>query len=344
MAMQKIYPLITKQVKTIFMGRKGILPVLVMFLSCCSYVNSQTVWNGPYITFTKAGGADWTQAANQDRITDNVWITRANSQGIFNIKTEGSYSHFVSPADTEWATGTLSNYASLSYQSWEAWHGARATPPLNADAVLHLISDNIYIGIRFLSWGGSSGAGFSYSRTTAGSLPVTLKSFSASLRNNSAVLQWKTETEVNNKYFDVEHSSDGVSFTAVGKVNGSGSATRENTYAFTHANISGGKHYYRLAQYDFDGAVKYSQVVLVSLNKGGLLQVKPNPATSFIKLTASTALDGAPYFITSSSGQVVKKGVLSGQQIDVQQLPSGQYWLSVEATRGDALKTGFIKK
>ncbi len=39
-------------------------------------------------TFTKSNNADWTLEANQDRITDNVWITRANNSGIFNIATE----------------------------------------------------------------------------------------------------------------------------------------------------------------------------------------------------------------------------------------------------------------
>ena len=50
--------------------------------------------------------ADWTMEANQDRITDNVWLTRANTRGIFNIKTESNYTDNMSPADTEWAFGT----------------------------------------------------------------------------------------------------------------------------------------------------------------------------------------------------------------------------------------------
>lgn len=179
---------------------------------------------------------------------------------------------------------------------------------------------------------------------TAGSVPVTLKSFAATLKNGSALLEWKTATEINNKLFDIEHSTNGTSFRTVGKVNGSGNSTKELSYSFTHSNIGSGKHYYRLAQYDFDGAVKYSQVVLVTFSKTGQLQVKPNPAASFINVTASSALNGTTYFITSSLGQVVKKGILSSQQIDVQQLPSGQYWLSVEAGKGDILRTGFMKK
>ena len=36
-------------------------------------------------TFTKTDYADWTLEGNQDRITDNVWITRQNNRGLYNI-------------------------------------------------------------------------------------------------------------------------------------------------------------------------------------------------------------------------------------------------------------------
>ena len=179
---------------------------------------------------------------------------------------------------------------------------------------------------------------------TAGAVPVTLKSFSASLKNKDALLHWTTATEINNNYFDIEHSMDGNTFSSVGRVNGNGTSVVEHAYDFTHSNIGAGKHYYRLAQHDKDGAVKYSQVVLLLMNSRGQLQVKPNPATSFITVTASSALEGATFIIHSTAGQVVKRGVLNNKQIDVQQLPSGQYWLSVEGIGTDALKASFIKK
>ena len=53
-------------------------------------------------TFTKIDYTDWTQPENQDRITDNVWITRGGFWGIFNIQSEIYYSPLSSPADTEW--------------------------------------------------------------------------------------------------------------------------------------------------------------------------------------------------------------------------------------------------
>src|SRR5258708_7090536 len=64
-------------------------------------VEATEVWNGPSVAFTKADFADWTQAKNQDRITPNVWLTRRNSQGLFNIRTESAFNSGFSPADTE---------------------------------------------------------------------------------------------------------------------------------------------------------------------------------------------------------------------------------------------------
>ena len=52
---------------------------------------SQTVWTGPKTTFSKASNADWNLTQNQDKITDNVIITRKDVEGIFNIADETRY-------------------------------------------------------------------------------------------------------------------------------------------------------------------------------------------------------------------------------------------------------------
>ncbi len=130
--------------------------------------NAATVWNGPTIIYTQPG-TDPTQAANQDRITPNVWITRGTSLGIFNAELESGFAHFSSPVDTEWANGTLPNFASLTYHDWDTWaKNLNGGPPstVGVNAVVHLISEDIYIGIKFTSWGERTG-GFAYQRTTA---------------------------------------------------------------------------------------------------------------------------------------------------------------------------------
>ena len=149
--------------------RKLLLLLILPFIS-----QAQTIWTGPMTTFTKSNDADWTLEANQDRITDNVWITRANNQSIFNISdnTDTSSGSCIgsSPHDTEWAFGTIADgINTLTFDTFLGDSFADCGPPtvVNQNAVLHLITDDIYIDIKFVFWtSGGNGGGFSYMRST----------------------------------------------------------------------------------------------------------------------------------------------------------------------------------
>ncbi len=125
------------------------------------------IWNGPSITFQKANNADYHLSANQDFLTNNVIITRGDIQGLFNIVSESSSGGrpSSSPLDTEWAQGTLANFANLNYESWGESFNWNPPSQVNNTFVVHLISDNIYFELTLLQWSGYGG-GFSYSRTT----------------------------------------------------------------------------------------------------------------------------------------------------------------------------------
>ncbi|MCI5083863.1 MAG: T9SS type A sorting domain-containing protein [Saprospiraceae bacterium] len=155
-------------------------------LLCCSFfaaqLLAQTIWTGPTMTFSKAGGADWMLEENQDRLTDTIWITRANNKGIFNIAVNEEYigngddNYGPSPIGTEWAFGTTADgVENLTFSTWivattvnDPYAEANPTTLVDRDMVLHLIDDDIYIDIKFLSWGvGGAGQGaFSYERST----------------------------------------------------------------------------------------------------------------------------------------------------------------------------------
>jgi hypothetical protein len=164
-----------------------LLKVAVCGLAFWPSAHAQLIWNGPKITFTKADWADWTLPANQDRITPNVWLARADTQGLFNIKYEDGYTRPTSPADTEWAFMdynenskhpediTAANYASLYFDYWAS--AINNSPPelVGRPGVVHLISEDIYLDIKFTSWTTGiwvdevphgQGGGFSYERTT----------------------------------------------------------------------------------------------------------------------------------------------------------------------------------
>ena len=94
---------------------------LRLFLLCplAFSAPAATLWNGPSLAYTQPAH-DPTQPANQDHVTAGVWLTRAASGGLFNAVTETA-ADTNSPADTEWAFGTLDRFASLTYTNWLAW-------------------------------------------------------------------------------------------------------------------------------------------------------------------------------------------------------------------------------
>lgn len=128
---------------------------------------SAVVWDGPDLTFNHPADVG---TGVRDELTPDVWLTRDVSQGLFNVATEGGYTHNLSPQDTEWAYGLLVDYASLSYATWESWNNKYPPGMVGQPAVLHLISENIYLALTFTSWGGSGGE-FSYERSTPSPVP-----------------------------------------------------------------------------------------------------------------------------------------------------------------------------
>lgn len=128
-----------------------------------------TIWTGAKISFTKADGADPDQETNQDRITDNVWLTRGNNGVLYNAKTENSASQNSSPDDTEWAKGTTSQISSLTFESFREMANQNVIGLVGENLVLHLITDDIYIDLTITDWkrknqGGQGG--FTYERST----------------------------------------------------------------------------------------------------------------------------------------------------------------------------------
>ena len=122
--------------------------------------------NQQVITFTKEDSADWTLPENQDRITDNVWITRKHNQSLFNIAQETGYSGGAgSPVGTLWAGTSTADTQDEDFVSFVEMHGGNPQTLINDTISLHLPESGKYFDVVLLSYsGGNSGGGFSYSR------------------------------------------------------------------------------------------------------------------------------------------------------------------------------------
>lgn len=185
--------------------------------------------------------------------------------------------------------------------------------------------------------------GFSsfYFGATSIILPLHLLSFKGTLQDNATtLLQWETAQEINTSFFTIERSTDGRTYTSIGKVMASDTKETDNRYSFTDNTVNGlpaSIVYYRLKMIDRDEAVSYSNVIAVSLSLiAGDILVSPNPATNETKLIIQARITGnAQWKLHDNTGRVVMQGtenLVKGNNvisISLANLPSGVYYLQV---------------
>jgi hypothetical protein len=102
-------------------------------------------------------------------------------------------------------------------------------------------------------------------------LPIELVYFLAeALPSQKAVrLDWATAMELENDFFTIERSRDGINFYKVAEIPGAGTHSGLLEYSFTDITALEGTSYYRLKQTDIGGrSFSYSEVVRVQLPFG----------------------------------------------------------------------------
>jgi hypothetical protein len=116
-------------------------------------------------------------------------------------------------------------------------------------------------------------------------LPITLISFTASVVNGDVVLKWTTAAEIDNDYFTIQRSLDGMGWENILRVEGGGTNGNTKSYSTKDPSPYAGASYYRLMQTDIDGKSTYSFVVSINQgNKNAEIVIFPNPAGDHIKI------------------------------------------------------------
>ena len=108
-------------------------------------------------------------------------------------------------------------------------------------------------------------------------LPVELTTYAGSATETGNRLTWTTAQELNADYFALERSTDGGTFSRIGRVAAAGNSSTPIDYTFMDIAPAAGTNYYRLLQYDFDGRRYDHGTVSLSSRAAGGLRVMPNP-------------------------------------------------------------------
>lgn len=158
---------------------------------------------------------------------------------------------------------------------------------------------------------------------TPSNLPVELFEFKATLKNKQVELDWSTASEINNDFFTIEKTMDGINYEIVGKIKGAGNSVKLLNYQLIDSMPYFGTSYYRLKQTDFDGKFKYSKLVSVQFQQDNdFINVYPNPCEGnlFILFTDEISTDTKIYVKDVAGRELVNRYYV---------LPEGKQLLSI---------------
>lgn len=183
-----------------------------------------------------------------------------------------------------------------------------------------------------------------------GNLPVDLSLFYGAIDSYHKInLEWVTESEENNAFFEIERSRDGLVFEKIGRVTGNGNTFSRYYYSFLDKQPGLGENYYRLKQVDFDGSYTYSELIMVEMvqDLSTLLSVAPSVAESEVDILFSQ-LPRTNYLIEifDSNGVNIHNIPIEPEvavvNLDVSDYQPGMYFIRVPIGREFVIKR-FVK-
>ncbi|MFN5181975.1 MAG: T9SS type A sorting domain-containing protein [Bacteroidota bacterium] len=206
--------------------------------------------------------------------------------------------------------------------------------------------------VYYIAMDGNAGSNchFTVSGSNIVPLPIELLSFDAILQSHDKVeLRWVTSSELNNNFFTVQRTEDGLEFEDIGSlpsaaVNGN-SSTNLN-YTLFDNNPLPGVSYYRLKQTDLNGTSSYSAIRKITIEPSDELDltIQPNPSD----------VENTPYLhFRGKSNEKVNVEIinLSGRVLSIKEinlsekgeatinlkhnLPAGVYFISVTTPSGN---------
>ena len=171
-------------------------------------------------------------------------------------------------------------------------------------------------------------------------LPVTWLYFRGKADKKNVMLEWATSNEINNGFFTIEKSHDGISFETLGIINSGGQIIN----SVHHYSIIDPQPYsvtfYRISQTDIDGHKRYFQTIEVRMGSNNELNVTHFTRDHLIYVQTSGAVPGNGYLeLYSVDGKkVAAREILLTREPQLYQIPApnqkGIYVLSIYGNGG----------
>jgi len=177
-------------------------------------------------------------------------------------------------------------------------------------------------------------------------LPIELLSFTPQCLGNNGLIRWVTASEINNSHFIIQRSDNGVDYSDIAQIQGSGNSTQLTEYSYIDTQKPDGLVYYRLKQVDFDGTENsFSPKSLNCVNKTEELKVIPNPFREKISVVGLLTDDAQLEIFNAEGARVVSNTIhqTTSAEIDLSFLQPGMYLLKVTETNGKTYQFKLMK-
>jgi lysophospholipase L1-like esterase len=183
-----------------------------------------------------------------------------------------------------------------------------------------------------------------------GPLPATFLKNTASYEKGMGIIKWSTTAETNVAAFEVQRSSDGNNFTALGKIMPHNNPANTYDYLFEDAQPAKGVNYYRIAILDIDGKIQYSPILKITTGSGKLQLNKITQQSNQLVLELqSNETQTAELQIMNSTGAFVYKQTkrIEAGTITVNMatttLSKGVYYLRLISNKQEPVIKSFFK-
>ncbi len=273
-------------------------------------------------------------------VENNTWYTYTPpSTGVYNFALQNQIC--ANGDGMQLWLGTLPSACNNNASTYNEIYCQSSATPSDINYAANLTAGVTY----YITLDGFAGddCTFDFGVYSSNPLPVKLSYFNGKHENGKVVLDWVTETEINNDYFTIERAKDNLNYEAIGTVIGAGNSNTTKKYIKEDNGLQSGIYYYRLRQTDFDGQSKFIGEIVVRISDLADFVLAPNVTSADTKI--EMFLSKPTYInitIIDVSGKVVfeekkelPKGITS-YAIPSSDFSKGNYIVNIHT--GDELK------